>query len=32
MTDHLKSKTLAEMTQLFKDMGQPSFRAKQVYT
>ena len=32
MTDHLKSKTLAEMTQLFKDLGQPSFRAKQVYT
>ena len=32
MTDHLKSKTLAEMTQLFKDMGQPAFRARQVYT
>ena len=28
----LKSMTLGEMTQLFKDMGQPAFRAKQVYT
>ena len=32
MTDHLKSKTLAEMGLLFKEMGQPAFRAKQVYT
>ena len=29
---HLKSMTLAELSQLFKDMGQPAFRAKQVYT
>ena len=29
---NLKSMTLGEMTQLFKDMGQPAFRAKQVYT
>ncbi len=32
MTMHLKSKTLAEMGALFKEMGQPAFRAKQVYT
>ena len=29
---HLKSMTLAEMQGLFKQMGQPAFRAKQVYT
>ena len=32
MMKHLRSMTLPEMTQLFKDLGQPSFRAKQVYT
>ena len=29
---NLKSMTLGEMTRLFKEMGQPAFRAKQVYT
>ena len=29
---HLKSMTLPELSQLFKEMGQPAFRAKQVYT
>ena len=29
---NLKSMTLGEMTQLFKEMGQPAFRAKQIYT
>ena len=29
---HLKSMTLAELTTLFKDMGEPGIRAKQVYT
>ena len=32
MNDHLKSKTLPEMQALFKELGQPTFRAKQVYT
>ena len=32
MNDHLKSKTLPEMQALFKELGQPGFRAKQVYT
>ena len=32
MTNHLKSKTLPELQALFKEMGQPAFRAKQVYT
>ena len=32
MMKHLRSMTLPEMNQLFKDMGQPQFRAKQVYT
>ncbi len=32
MTDHLKSKTLAEMETLFKELGQPKFRARQVYS
>ena len=30
--NHLKSMTLPEMGALFKEMGQPAFRAKQVYT
>ena len=29
---HLKSMTIPEMTALFKQMGQPAFRAKQVYS
>lgn len=29
---NLKSMTLGEMTQLFKETGQPAFRAKQIYT
>jgi 23S rRNA (adenine2503-C2)-methyltransferase len=29
---HLKSMTLPEMTACFKEMGQPTFRAKQVYS
>ena len=29
---HLKSMTLPEMTACFKEMGQPAFRAKQVYS
>ncbi len=29
--NHLKSMTLPEMTVLFKELGQPAFRAKQVY-
>ena len=29
---NLKSMTLGEMTRLFREMGQPAFRAKQVYT
>ena len=29
---NLKSMPLGEMSQLFKEMGQPAFRAKQVYT
>ena len=32
MNEHIKSKTLTEIAQLLKDMGQPAFRAKQVYT
>ena len=32
MNENLKSKNLAEMEALFKEMGQPKFRAKQVYT
>ncbi len=31
MNEHLKSMTLTQLTQLFKQMGQPAFRAKQVY-
>ena len=29
---NLKSRTLPELTALFKELGEPSFRAKQVYT
>ncbi|MBQ8237746.1 MAG: 23S rRNA (adenine(2503)-C(2))-methyltransferase RlmN [Oscillospiraceae bacterium] len=32
MNENLKSKNLVEMEALFKEMGQPRFRAKQVYT
>ena len=30
--NHMKSMTLSEMNALFKELGQPAFRAKQVYT
>ena len=30
--NHIKSMTLSEMNALFKELGQPAFRAKQVYT
>ena len=30
--NHLKSMTMAEIGQVLKDLGQPAFRAKQVYT
>ena len=30
--NHIQSMTLTEMGQLFKELGQPAFRAKQVYT
>lgn len=29
---HIKSMTLPEMAALLKEMGQPAFRAKQIYT
>jgi len=32
MTKHLKSMTLPELSQVLKDLGQPGFRAKQVFT
>ena len=32
MSQNIKSMTQAEIAQLLKDMGQPAFRAKQVYT
>ena len=32
MEQDIKSMTLAEMTQALNDMGQPAFRAKQIYT
>ncbi len=32
MKKHLKSMTLSELSQVLKELGQPSFRAKQVYT
>ncbi len=32
MNQHIKSMTMTELAQTLKDMGQPAFRAKQVYT
>ena len=32
MTKHLKSMTLPELAQVLKELGQPAFRAKQVFT
>ena len=32
MTEHLKSKTLSELAEVLRSLGQPAFRAKQVYT
>ena len=32
MTNHLKSMTLPEITQVLKNLGQPGFRAKQVFS
>ena len=32
MKNHLKSLTLPELAQVLKELGQPAFRAKQVYT
>ena len=32
MNEHLSSKTQQEIAQLLKELGQPAFRAKQVYT
>ena len=32
MKQHIKSMTLGELGQVLKDLGQPAFRAKQVYT
>ncbi len=32
MMNHLKSMTISEIGQVLKEMGQPSFRAKQVYS
>lgn len=32
MNEHIRSKTLDEIGQLLKKLGQPSFRAKQIYT
>lgn len=32
MTEHLKSKTLPELAEVLRELGQPAFRAKQVYT
>ncbi len=32
MNEHIKSKTLEELSQILKDWGQPAFRAKQAYT
>ena len=32
MNNHLKSKTLTELGEVLKELGQPAFRAKQVYT
>ena len=32
MTEHIKSKTLPELADVLRALGQPGFRAKQVYT
>ena len=32
MKEHLKSKTLPELAEILKSLGQPAFRAKQVYS
>ncbi len=32
MNQHIKSMTLPELSEVLKEMGQPAFRAKQVYT
>ena len=32
MSQNIKSMTQAEIAQVLKDMGQPAFRAKQVYS
>ena len=32
MKEHLRSKTIPELAQILKDLSQPAFRAKQVYT
>ena len=32
MKEHIKSKTLPEIAEIMKSMGQPAFRGKQVYT
>ena len=32
MSQHIKSMTLPELSQVLKELGQPAFRAKQVYT
>ena len=32
MKEHIKSMTLAEVSQVLKELGQPAFRGKQVYT
>ena len=32
MTKHLRSMTIPELSQLLKELGQPAFRAKQVFT
>ena len=32
MKEHLKSKTLPELAEILKALGQPAFRAKQVYS
>ena len=32
MKEHLRSKTIEEIAQILKDLGQPAFRAKQVYS
>ena len=32
MKEHLRSKTIEQIAQILKDLGQPAFRAKQVYS